>query len=389
MPQVSVIIPTYNRAHLVGDAIQSALNQIFSDLEIIVVDDGSTDNTTEVVQRFHDPRIKYLRRENGGPAAARNTGLAIASGAYISFLDSDDLLLPETLLLQLDGLGSSDLNGLVYGQYYVISSPGEARYLHDIYDDNIGLRQLLLGPQFVWPTVLIRRSWLEKTGGFDETLRIGEEWELTLRLAMAGCQFVCVKKPLAIIRVQPHSLSRELHHYDPHGTKVLDKIFSNSSLPEEYLELREVAYKVQHVKHAGSAFLAGDFETGETLLHQVFRGDNKDSDEENFDFLVAQFVTFIFGLSLGKTKDVLDQVVKCLSRHGERASRFTMKIWEKYYVEAAFQAYQRKRRFQCVKYIARAILHNPRCLQNRGLASILARSLIGDKSIEIIKKASN
>jgi glycosyltransferase involved in cell wall biosynthesis len=101
-PVISVIIPTYNRAHLVGRAIRSVLAQTFQDWELIVVDDGSSDNTEEVVCSFQDPRICYISHEvNRGGSAARNTGIKVARGEYVSFLDSDDEWLPEKLEKQL------------------------------------------------------------------------------------------------------------------------------------------------------------------------------------------------------------------------------------------------------------------------------------------------
>src|SRR4030043_1337098 len=102
-PTVSVIIPTYNRAHLVGRSIRSVLNQTYQDLEVIVVDDGSKDNTAEIVRGITDPRIVFLKHEkNRGVSAARNTGLKAARGKYIAFQDSDDEWLPQKLEKQLE-----------------------------------------------------------------------------------------------------------------------------------------------------------------------------------------------------------------------------------------------------------------------------------------------
>jgi len=117
-PTVSVIIPTYNRAHLVGRAIRSVLNQTYQDFEIIVVDDGSTDNTEEVVKSFNDPRIRYIRHEkNRGGSAARNTGIRVARGEYIAFLDSDDEWLPMHISRKLAVMEGKRADGLISAFY--------------------------------------------------------------------------------------------------------------------------------------------------------------------------------------------------------------------------------------------------------------------------------
>ena len=99
-PKVSVIIPTYNRADMVGDAIQSVIDQTYHSWELIIVDDGSQDNTSEVVAQFSDPRIRYIYQENKKLPAARNTGIRASSGEYLVFLDSDDLFMPDKLRAQ-------------------------------------------------------------------------------------------------------------------------------------------------------------------------------------------------------------------------------------------------------------------------------------------------
>lgn len=100
-PRVSVVIPTYNRAQFIASAIESVLTQTFGDFELIVVDDGSTDRTSEIVTSISDPRLVFVRQDNAGRSTARNRALALAKGAYIAFLDSDDLYLPGKLALQI------------------------------------------------------------------------------------------------------------------------------------------------------------------------------------------------------------------------------------------------------------------------------------------------
>ena len=127
-PVVSVIIPTYNRAHLIGRAIRSVLDQTYQDWELIVVDDASTDDIPGIVKGFTDGRVKYIRHdENKGAAAARNTGIQAARGAYIAFLDSDDEWLPEKLERQVQAFESSDAQvGVIYTGTIAVSQSGEA-----------------------------------------------------------------------------------------------------------------------------------------------------------------------------------------------------------------------------------------------------------------------
>src|SRR5690242_17185435 len=105
-PLFSIVIPTYNRAHLIGKTIQSALQQDFKDFEILVVDDGSKDNTGDVVKSFTDPRVQYFKKENAERGAARNYGVARAKGKYINFFDSDDLMYPNHLSVANELIGS-------------------------------------------------------------------------------------------------------------------------------------------------------------------------------------------------------------------------------------------------------------------------------------------
>jgi glycosyltransferase involved in cell wall biosynthesis len=119
MPKVSVIIPTYNRAGLLKRAIQSVLNQIYQDFEIIIVDDASTDNTENVIESFKEHRIRYIKHEsNKGAAVARNTGIKFANENYIAFQDSDDEWLPEKLEKQMEIIEhASPRVGVVYTGY--------------------------------------------------------------------------------------------------------------------------------------------------------------------------------------------------------------------------------------------------------------------------------
>lgn len=199
-PTVSVIIPTYNRAHLIGRAIDSVLNQTFQDFEIIVIDDGSTDNTDEVVKYFNDPRIRYIRHEqNCGGSAARNTGIMTTHSEYIAFLDSDDEWLPEKLELQLAVMvESDDATAVCYSGYIRVGGDGERRVYKPFYRGRIHTAELWEDRVSPTSAVMVRRDCLVKAGGFDERLPARQDYAMWLELSRYY-EFAIVAEPLVLI----------------------------------------------------------------------------------------------------------------------------------------------------------------------------------------------
>ncbi len=182
--RVSVIIPTYNRAALLKEAIESVRSQTYLDWELIVVDDGSTDDTLSVVSELKDSRIRYFYQKNAGVSAARNRGIEVSRSPFIAFLDSDDLWIPEKLERQVKYMEQHPETGLLYGQVgrYSISDPSYFKV-----EPEKGLMtvpELLNGPRTLFTsTVLIRRACLEQAGLFDTQLHVGEDFDLFLRAA--------------------------------------------------------------------------------------------------------------------------------------------------------------------------------------------------------------
>lgn len=188
---VSIIIPTYNRGHLIERAIDSVLNQTYSSYEIIVIDDGSTDNTGNVIEAIGDDRIRYIALpENQGVAHARNVGIREARYEYLAFLDSDDEWLPDKLMLQMDKMSKSSAKyGLVYCRMGGLLRDGSTRfvcphqdYVKEILEGDL-FRPLLLQNVIGTPAMLVRRECLDQVGGFKESLKCLEDWELILRIA--------------------------------------------------------------------------------------------------------------------------------------------------------------------------------------------------------------
>jgi len=210
MPTVSIIIPTYNRGHLLGRAIQSVLAQTYQDFELIIVDDGSTDETEKLVKSFNSEMIRYIRhRENKGPSAARNIGIRVAKGDYIAFQDSDDEWMPEKLEKQIRAFETaSPAVGIVYtGRYRIINNKKEYLPLAGVTPKDGDVFSSLLKVCFVCtPVALVKRDCFERAGMFDERFPPFEDWELFLRMSRYY-QFKYINEPLVIKYRQPDSIS--------------------------------------------------------------------------------------------------------------------------------------------------------------------------------------
>jgi glycosyltransferase involved in cell wall biosynthesis len=202
---VSVIIPTYNRRDLVQLTIDSALAQTFTDSEIIVVDDGSTDNTGEMLRARYGGKIRYEYQTNQGESAARNRALQLAQGEFIALLDSDDLWLPEKIEQEVACLAAEQQTGMVFCQAWLIDTEGERLAEQPeglrLTSADLSLEKMVFVNQIGGPsTTLIRRSTLDAVGGFDGEIRFGEDWDVWLQMLVRRYPIAFIPRPLTCIR---------------------------------------------------------------------------------------------------------------------------------------------------------------------------------------------
>jgi glycosyltransferase involved in cell wall biosynthesis len=226
-PLVSVVIPTYNRAQMVVDAVLSALGQTFTEIEVIVVDDGSRDDTQKQLARFKD-RIKVLTQQNQGVSAARNTGINCAIGKYIAFLDSDDVWHPRKLEIQLSHFHQhcdAALLACRSGRFSDEMALGEWPAPSASSSQRIGLEELALRSRFATSGVMVKNALLKSVGGFDETLRSSEDRQLWIRIAsVASVRMQDIE--LFYSRGERHShLSGQAIWTDQNSRVMIDRIF--------------------------------------------------------------------------------------------------------------------------------------------------------------------
>lgn len=190
---VSVVIPTYNRQDLIIEAIQSVLDQVYEDFELIVVDNASSDKTLERLQEIKDQRVKIFVEPRRGAAFARNTGIAHAQGQFLAFLDSDDLWLPEKLAVQMNEIQSLPHGSIVFSQYSEFFN-----------DQKAVTRTLSGGPHNLSViTMLIRTEDFRSLGSFDESLQVGEFLEWYARATNRGMNISKLDTVLSLRRIHP------------------------------------------------------------------------------------------------------------------------------------------------------------------------------------------
>ncbi len=202
-PQVTVIIPTFNMAHYLGECISSVTRQSVGNMEVIVIDDGSTDNTNEIVSSFGN-RVSYFYQSNRGESAARNMGIKISSGEYLAFLDADDIWLPEKIEKQIAVLNRNPNIGMVACGYTVVNETGRILYANAPrnYNNRETLRNALSIAQIIPGSasgVLIRRECFGRLGCFDEEIKIGPDWDMWLRIS-SSYEIYFIEETLVTIR---------------------------------------------------------------------------------------------------------------------------------------------------------------------------------------------
>ena len=253
MDRVSVVIPTYNRQEFLADAINSVLSQTIKPFEIIVIDDGSTDASEDVLKKYGD-QIKLIRQENSGVSVARNVGIKAAHGSLIAFLDSDDMWLPGKLERELEFF-ERDLNlALVHSDVFLVSDnvrtrprAGRERFSGSCYAEFFSE-----SPAFpILSTVIVRASALRRVGYFDERLRTSEDIDLWLRVSRAHL-FAFITEPLVLRRIHGQNLTSDMAKFF-----ATDLIVYEKAMSEDPGVLRLVGRSPYFKRLGVSAYLAG------------------------------------------------------------------------------------------------------------------------------------
>ncbi|OUL37625.1 glycosyl transferase family A [Nostoc sp. T09] len=236
-PKISVVIPAYNCQKTIKATIESVLQQTFADFELIVINDGSQDATLEIVSQINDSRLKIFSFENAGANISRNRGLNYAIGEFVSFLDADDLWIPEKLESQLQALQANSQASVAYSWTNCIDEKGQflRRGTYIAATGNVYAQLLVINFLESGSNPLIRREALIAVGGFDKSLPAGQDWDIYLRLA-ANYHFVPVPYPQILYRISASSLSTNVVRQEAACLTVIERAFKQAPEHLQYLK---------------------------------------------------------------------------------------------------------------------------------------------------------
>lgn len=258
-PTVSVVIPAYNCDRYIVQAVESVLQQEDCTYEIVIIDDGSTDSTEEVLEPYRD-RLRYVKQENQGVAAARNHGIAIAKADFIAFLDADDYFLPDKLVRQAEILLKCPDLGIVHSGWQRVDSEGNK--LLDVHPweqiPELNLETWLRWKPVLPSAMMFRREWLQYVGGFDSRFPPAEDTNLVLKLSLKGCKTAWLKEITVCYRQHESSA---MHKGLPQARSLMavtDDFFAQPNLPPEVRLMEQsvrhgtlvwIAWYLHHTRH--------------------------------------------------------------------------------------------------------------------------------------------
>ena len=291
MPRVSVIIPAFNASRFISQAIESVLDQTFTDRELIVVDDGSTDDTASLVMKYGE-KLRYIYQKNQGLSSARNTGIVKAEGEYIGFLDADDYWDREKLRHQVALLDSSPDTGVVYTALKVVDKDNReieergclvrGRVFFSLLTENCVVGSC--------SSALIRRECFEKAGTFDEMLSASEDWDLWLRIAPYYL-FDFVDLPLTFYRIHEGNMHKDLVLMEKNVFHVIDKLFKREALNQEVVRRQGEILARHALDFALNYFIERDVKNARRCILDAWRWDKKAIDL----FYLSLFVKTLLG----------------------------------------------------------------------------------------------
>lgn len=352
---VSVIIPTYNQPKLLQLTIESVLAQTYPNIELIVIDDGSTEDTAAMIAQYKG-KLTYIKQENQGGPAATNNGIRAASGEYLTFLDHDDLMLPTKIERQVQLLDTRPEIGLVHCRYYHIDGNGNIMDKIGLLPANKSLKELVYS-NFLWAGgPMIRRQCLDQVGLYDEELW-SEDWDLWLRIALAGYEFACIQEPLGAYRILAGSKMSHIARLEQSIFLILDRVFADTRLPADVASEKDQVYKMWRFWISCRYYAVGQWAEAQRNLAEALVSPS---------LLLAQPDTFVqllrdnaLNSPVGEPVRFVNDVFEHLPPGHNDVSRYRSQVLGQVYTALALRNYGLGRIDEAKRQLAESITMNP------------------------------
>jgi hypothetical protein len=375
MTLVSIVIPTYNHARFIAQAVQSALRQTHAALEVIVVDDGSTDDTQAVLAQFAG-RITVLCQQNAGVCAARNNGLAHSHGTYLLFLDSDDVLHPEAIARKAALLDANPKAALAYSAWHYLDESG-ACVLNEVHPKPAGdplSRLLLRSLGFPPGNALLRRSTLEDAGAWDTSLSGAADTDLWIRLAYAGHAFAYSGVVLFGYRLVQNSMSRNYARQISDEFKRLDKFFAQPGLPAGIASLQRRARAIVHFEAAAKCYLIEDLAGGKMHMREGLALAPELGHDKGW--VLNWLASFAQEPQVKEPEAVLIRILDNMPEEAAHLRKLRREVLGSYHIVAAFAAGDRHDDSEVLRHVWPAVRLRPAILKNAGFLHIGVSALL-------------
>jgi glycosyltransferase involved in cell wall biosynthesis len=375
MTLVSIIIPTYNHARFIAQAVRSALAQTHAALEVFVVDDGSTDDTQAVLAQFAGS-ITVVCQQNAGVCAARNNGLWHARGEYVLFLDSDDVLHPDAVAIKAALLDADPKAALAYSAWHYLDESGD-RVLNEVHPKPAGdpLTHLLLRSLGFPPgNALLRRSMLKDAGGWDTSLSGAADTDLWIRLAYAGHAFAYSDEVLFGYRLVQNSMSRNYARQIGDEFKRLDKFFAQPGLPANVASLQRHARAIVHFEAAAKCYLIEDMAGGKMHMREGLALSPELGHDKGW--LLNWLASFAQEPQVKEPEATLKRILDNLPEEAAHVRKLRRQVLGSYHIVAAYAAFNKRDYREVLRHVWPAAGMRPVILANRGFLLISLLSLL-------------
>ncbi len=370
-PAVSVVISTYNRSSLLPQAIQSVLAQDFPDFELIIIDDGSTDETHQVVTTYSDPRIHYFYQSNAGLAAGRNAGIRESHAQYIAFLDDDDVYLPTKLSSQVPFMEAHKDLGWTAGGHLITDLDGNVmeRWCPWLHYSSLDTTTWLFDCPTCPAAVIVERDWLDQIGGFDDAHDVIDDWDAWLRLSHAGCKMAWLEEVVCEYRLHDTNIIRGTGKLRNRRLTLLENFYAQANLPIDLVRLRSRALAQTHLQHSCHEFAQGLVSEAQADLSQAVQLEPSFLDNGGdyiLEVLCGQAERSLYrdgAAFVHRALDNLPPEVAALPRIKQRGiAKLAMLRF--------FRAAQQEDWVKVRQVLPKAILNDPKWLLNRGVWSM-------------------